>query len=102
MDIIRTTIYDFPALKKKTFLKKTEKTLFFFQFCPQMRKKRKNRHLVAYFEKSEKKRQNFAGFPSIFRFFGFVFCILGQKWKNLRKKKRRVFFVFPLRLGGGV
>ena len=64
--IIRThDIYDFSALKKnkKKFLKKTEKTLFFYRFCPQMRKKRKNQILYAYFEKSEKKRQNFADFP---------------------------------------
>jgi hypothetical protein len=42
-------------------LKKTEKTLF-FSMLPTNEGKHKNRHLVAYFEKSEKKRQNFAGF----------------------------------------
>ena len=60
MGIIRTTIYNFSALKNN-FLKKTEKTLF-FSILPTNEENTGNRHLVAYFKKSEKKRQNFAGF----------------------------------------
>ena len=39
-------------------------------------------------------------FPQFFELFSSFFGILGQKWKNLRKKKKTCFFVFPLRLGG--
>jgi hypothetical protein len=44
-----------------------------------MRKKRKNRHLIAYFEKSEKNVKILHVFPQFPEFFGFLFCILGQK-----------------------
>ena len=65
--------------KNQNFLKKTEKTLFFYRFCLQMRKKQKNRNLVAYFEKSEKNVKILQVFPQFFEFCGSFFGILGQK-----------------------
>jgi hypothetical protein len=80
MDIIRTTIYDFSALKKKKKKKKIlEKNTICFQFCLQMRKKRKNRQLVAFFEKSKKKVKILQVFPQFFELFlAFVFAFEGK------------------------
>ena len=104
MGIIRTTIYDFSALKKKKkIIEKNRKNTIIFSFCPQMMKKRKNRQKSSFsciLWKIWKKRQNFTCFPSIFRLFWLFFWHPTAKMKNLRKKKKTCFFVFPLRLGG--
>jgi hypothetical protein len=67
-----------------------------------MRKQRTNRHLVAYCENSEKKRQNFAGFPSNFRICWLFFWNFMAKIKKFKKKKKDVFFCFPLKARGDV
>ena len=92
MDIIRTTIYDFSALKN--FFEKNRKSTVFFSILPTNEEKTKNRHLVAYFEKPEKKRQNFAGFPSIFRIFWLFVLHFRAKMKKIKKKKKRRVFLF--------
>ena len=49
-----------------------------------------------------KKRQNFAGFPSIFRILLPFLWNFRAKTKTIKKKQKRRVFVFSLRLGGGV
>ena len=101
MGIIRITIHNFSALKKKKkkILEKNRKNTMFFQFCPQMRKKQKNCQKSSFsciLWKIRKKRQNFAGFSSIFRLFLLLFWHPTAKMKKFKKnKKRRVFSFSP-------
>jgi hypothetical protein len=80
--------------KKKKILEKT----LFFSILPTNEEKRENRHLVAYFEKSEKNVKILQVFPQFFRIFWLFLLHFWAKMNYIKKKKKKTcFFVFPLR-----